>query len=58
MKEQNRNEAVESSQVCYDTLEPWARMKVQAFLQQLLEEEVSALLRREKHGRREWSVTA
>ena len=53
MKEQNRNEAVESSEVCYETLEPWARRKVQDFLQQLLEEEVTALLGREKHGRRE-----
>jgi len=53
MKEQNRNEAAESRQVCYETLEPWARMKVQEFLQQLLEEEVTALLGREKHARRE-----
>ena len=53
MKEQNRNEAIESSEVCYETLEPWARRKVQEFLQQLLEEEVTALLGREKHGRRE-----
>ena len=53
MNEQNRNEAVESSQVCYDTLEQWTRVKVQEFLQQLLEEEVTALLGREKHARRE-----
>lgn len=53
MKEQTRNEAVESSQVCYATLEPWARSKVQEFLQQVLEEELTALLGREKHGRRE-----
>lgn len=53
MKEQNRNAAIESSEVCYETLEPWARLKIQAFLQQLLEEEVSALLRRDKHDRRE-----
>ena len=53
MKEQNRNEAVESSPVCYAALEPWARSKVQEFLQDLLEEEVTALLRREKHDRRE-----
>ncbi|MFI5091606.1 MAG: IS256 family transposase [Terriglobales bacterium] len=53
MKEQSRNEAVESSQVCYATLEPWARSKVQEFLQQVLEEELTALLGREKHGRRE-----
>ena len=53
MKEQNRNEAVESSQVCYETLECWARMKVQEFLQQVLEEEATALLGRGKHSRRE-----
>lgn len=53
MKEQSRNEAWESSQVCYDLPEPWARMKVQTFLHPLLEEEVAALLRRKKHGRRE-----
>jgi len=53
MKEQNRNEAVESSQVCYETLEQWARSKVQDFLQQVLEEELTALLGRERHGRRE-----
>jgi putative transposase len=52
MKEQSRDEAVESSQVCYETLEPWARSKVQEFLQQVLEEEVTALLGREKHDRR------
>jgi transposase-like protein len=52
MNEQSRNEAVESSQVCYETLEQWARSKVQAFLQQVLEEEVTALLGREKHDRR------
>jgi len=53
MKEQSRKQALESSQVCYETLEPWARVKIQEFLQGLLEEEVSALLRREKHSRRE-----
>jgi transposase-like protein len=52
MKEQNRNEAVESSQVCYETLEAWTRMKAQEFLQQVLEEEATALLGRGKHGRR------
>jgi hypothetical protein len=53
MKEQNRNGAVESSQVCYETLEHRARMKVQAFLQEVLEEEVTAFLGRKKHDRRE-----
>ena len=56
MNEQNRNEAVESSEVCYETLEPWARLKVQEFVQQILEEEVAALLGREKHARREKAV--
>ena len=36
MNEQNRNEAVESSEVCYEKLEPWARLKVQEFVQQIL----------------------
>ena len=53
MKEQSRNDAVESSPVCYETLEAFARMKVQDFLQQVLEEEVTALLGRGKHDRRE-----
>ena len=44
---------MESSEVCYETLEHWTRMNVQQFVQQLLEEEVSALLRRGKHDRRE-----
>jgi len=52
MKEQTRNEAVESSQVCYETLEAWGRSKAQEWLQWLLEEEVTALLGRGKHGRR------
>lgn len=52
MKEQSRNEAVESSQVCYETLDRFGRMKVQEFLQGLLEEEARALLGRGKHGRR------
>ena len=51
MIEQSRNEGLESSQVCFETLEAFARMKVQEFLQQVLEEEVSALLGRGKHGR-------
>ena len=53
MDEQSRNETVESSQVCYETLEAFARMNVQQFLQWVLEEEVTALLGRKKHGRRE-----
>jgi len=53
MKEHNREQAFESSQVCYETLEHRARMKVQAFLQEVLEEEVTAFLGRKKHVRRE-----
>ena len=53
MNEQSRDEAVESSQVCYELLEHWTRLKVQDFVQQLLKEEVNVLLRRGKHDRRE-----
>lgn len=52
MCEQNSNEAVESSAVCYDTLEQWARGKIQAQLQHLLEEEVTTFLGRVRHERR------
>jgi len=53
MREQNSNKAIESSAVCYDTLEQWARVKIQAQLQQLLEEEVTTFLGRVRHERRE-----
>lgn len=52
MREKSSNEAVESSAVCYDTLEEWARGKIQAQLQQLLEEEVTTFLGRGRHERR------
>jgi len=52
MREKNSNEAVESSAVCYDTLEQWARGKIQAQLQHLLEEEVTTFLSRARHERR------
>lgn len=52
MREKNSNEAVESRAVCYDTLEQWARGKIQAQLQQLLEEEVTTFLGRARHERR------
>ena len=52
MGEKNSNEAVESSEVCYDTLEQWARGTIQAQLQQLLEEEVTTFLGRVRHERR------
>jgi len=37
MGERNSNQAIESRAVGYDTLEQWARGKIQAQLQQLLE---------------------
>ena len=52
MREKNSTEAVESSAVCYDTLEQGARGKIQAQLQQLLEEEVTTFLGRARHERR------
>lgn len=44
--------AIESSEVCYDTLEQWARGKIQVQLQQLLEEEVTTFLGRSRYERR------
>lgn len=52
MRERTSYGAVESSEVCYDTLEQWARGKIQAQLQQLLEEEVTTFLGRTRHERR------
>jgi transposase-like protein len=52
MREKNRTKAVASSEVCYETLEQWARGKIQAQLQQLLEEEVTTFLGRARHERR------
>jgi putative transposase len=52
MGEQTSPETVESSAVCYETLEQWARGKIQAQLQQLLEEEVTTFLGRVRHERR------
>ena len=52
MSERTSHGVVESSAVCYDTLEQWARGKIQAQLQQLLEEEVTTLLGRVRHERR------
>lgn len=53
MRDKNRNDAIESSEVCYDNLEHWVRFKIQDQLQQILEEEVDALLSRQRHERRE-----
>lgn len=52
MSERTSNGVVESSEVCYATLEQWARGKIQAQLQQLLEEEVTTFLGRVRHERR------
>lgn len=52
MREKNSTEAIESSAVCYATLEQWARGKIQAQLQQLREEEVTTFLGRARHERR------
>jgi len=53
MNEKNRNNAIESRDVCYNTLDQWVRFKIQGQLQQILEEEVDALLSRKRHERRE-----
>lgn len=52
MREKNSTEAIESSEVCYATLEQWARGQIQAHLPQLLEEEVTTFLGRGRHKRR------
>lgn len=52
MSERTSNGAIESSTVCFDTLEQWARGKIQTQLQQLLEEEVTTFLGRVRHERR------
>lgn len=52
MRERTSYRAVELKEVHYATLEQWARGKIQAQLQQLLEEEVTTFLGRTKHERR------
>ncbi len=42
----------EASRVCWECLEDWARLKLQGWLQGLLEEEVTELLGRRKSERR------
>ena len=54
MREKTSNDAVESSDVCYDTLEQWARGKIQAQLQPLLEEEVTSSLAESGTSAEEW----
>jgi len=53
MLKKNRNAEEESSEVCYESLEKWARGKIQEQLQQILEEEVTTFLSRQRHQRRE-----
>jgi transposase-like protein len=52
MKKRISTVAMESSAVCYATLEQWARGQIQAQLQHLLEEEVTTFLGRARHERR------
>lgn len=52
MKKRTSTEAIESSTVCYATLEQWARGQIQAQLQHLLEEEVTTFLGRIPYARR------
>jgi putative transposase len=52
MKKGTSSETIESSTVCYDTLEQWARWKIQTQLQALLEEDVTTFLGRVRHERR------
>ena len=52
MSERTSTEPIESSTVCYATLEQWARGQIQAQLQQILEEEVTTFLGRARHARR------
>lgn len=50
--EKKSTERGEASRVCYQTLEQWARERIQERLQWLLEEEVEELLGREKWQRK------
>jgi transposase-like protein len=43
----------ESKAIVYEELESWVRVKIQGFIQDLLEEEVTELLGRQKHQRRD-----
>lgn len=52
MRERTSYPVVESMAVQYATLEQWGRGRMQAQLQQLLEEEVTTFLGRTKHERR------
>ena len=42
----------EESRPSYEDLEEWVRLKVQGFVQEVLEEEVVELLGRQRHQRR------
>jgi transposase-like protein len=52
MKEGTTKEPSESTIVCYEALEGWARGKIQGWMQDLLEEEVTSFLGRGKSERR------
>ena len=45
-------ESVVESRVCFESLESWTRVKIQGFLQEILEEEVTEFLGRQKSERR------
>lgn len=51
MSERTNTERIESSNVCYATLEQWGRGQIQAQLQQILEDEVTTFLGRARHAR-------
>lgn len=53
MSKKIKVEQVQSSEVCYQTLEQWAREKIQVQLQSILEEEVTQFLSRPRYERRE-----
>lgn len=52
MKEKNIDEKAES-RVCFEQLEDWVRAKIQSWVQELLEEEMTELLGRGKSERRQ-----
>jgi len=49
MREQS-TEGVKKSSVVWENLEEWVRGKIQCYLQDILEEEVTVFLGREKSG--------
>lgn len=55
MEKKNRTQEMESSpnRVCFESLESWARGRVQDWIQQILDEELTEALGRSKSARRE-----